>query len=402
MASVEAYQTKAGQRLYRVRYRDEKNRPQKINGVRTKREADRIKTEMESQRYRGQMIDLSGAKTTVAELHPAWWHTKIATKPSWRARMAGAWRVHVEPEWGDRQIGSIKPSHVQAWVSELSESQSPSSVRTIVGVLQGILDIATKDRKIASNPAREVALPRSIGTEKKFLTAAQVARLAHEVSHHSEIVWTLAFTGLRWGELAALRPIDVDTAAHRIAVTRSASKRDASFDFVVPKTWERREVAVPASVMDRLLPVIEAAASPTTLIWARPDGTPLRPPTTTHWLIKAIWRLAKPLEDESGDLVRDEHGDLIPTTDFPIISAHDLRHTAASLMISSGASIKAVQRQLGHKSAAMTLDTYGHLYPDDLDALAKSMDGIARTTGIAGSTRAIVVPSEGSGATDET
>ena len=53
---------------------------------------------------------------------------------------------------------------------------------------------------------------------------------------------------------------------------------------------------------------------------------------------------------------------------------HDLRHTAASLMISSGASIKAVQRQLGHASAAMTLDLYGHLYDDDLEALADALD----------------------------
>lgn len=393
MASVESYATKAGQRLYRVRYRDERNRPQKINGVRTKREADRLKTEMESQRYQGQMIDLKGAKTTVAELHPAWWHTKIATKPSWRARMEGAWRVHVKPEWGSRQIGSIKPSHVQAWVTELDQSQSAKSIATIVGVLQGVLDTAVKDRKIASNPAREVSIPRATPTEKKFLTAAQVAELASEVSRHSAIVWTLAYTGLRWGELVALRPQDVDVNRARIAITRSASKRDSSFDFVTPKTWERREVAVPAAIMDRLTPVVESAPTSTSLLWSRPDGSPLRPPTTTHWLIKAVHRLAKPLVDDDGNFLRDEHGALIPTADFPIISAHDLRHTAASLMISSGASIKAVQRQLGHKSAAMTLDTYGHLYPDDLDGLAKAMDGLAR---------AIVVPSEGSGATDET
>jgi len=53
---------------------------------------------------------------------------------------------------------------------------------------------------------------------------------------------------------------------------------------------------------------------------------------------------------------------------------HDLRGTAASLMISSGANIKAVQRQLGHASAAMTLDLYGHLYEDDLDTLSDALD----------------------------
>ncbi len=56
------------------------------------------------------------------------------------------------------------------------------------------------------------------------------------------------------------------------------------------------------------------------------------------------------------------------------VRIHDLRGTAASLMISSGANIKAVQRQLGHASAAMTLDLYGHLYEDDLDALSEALD----------------------------
>ena len=58
----------------------------------------------------------------------------------------------------------------------------------------------------------------------------------------------------------------------------------------------------------------------------------------------------------------------------PALTPHDLRHTAASLMIASGASIKAVQRQLGHASATMTLDRYGHLYEDDLDAMAVALD----------------------------
>lgn len=58
----------------------------------------------------------------------------------------------------------------------------------------------------------------------------------------------------------------------------------------------------------------------------------------------------------------------------PGLRMHDLRHTAASLMISSGASIKAIQRQLEHASAAMTLDLYGHLYDDDLEALADALD----------------------------
>jgi integrase len=56
------------------------------------------------------------------------------------------------------------------------------------------------------------------------------------------------------------------------------------------------------------------------------------------------------------------------------LTPHDLRHTAASLAVSSGANVRAVQRMLGHKSAAMTLDVYSGLFDDDLDALAERMD----------------------------
>ena len=59
---------------------------------------------------------------------------------------------------------------------------------------------------------------------------------------------------------------------------------------------------------------------------------------------------------------------------FPRVTVHELRHTAASLMITSGANVKMVQAQLGHKSATMTLDQYGHLFPDDLDDVANKMD----------------------------
>lgn len=70
-----------------------------------------------------------------------------------------------------------------------------------------------------------------------------------------------------------------------------------------------------------------------------------------------------------------------PTTNWPRPTMHDLRHTAASLAISAGANVKAVQMMLGHKSAALTLDTYADLFPDDL-AVADALDTAVRALGI--------------------
>jgi integrase len=87
-------------------------------------------------------------------------------------------------------------------------------------------------------------------------------------------------------------------------------------------------------------------------------GVPLRPPTTIHWFGAAVKRC------QAAD------------DNFPRVTAHELRHTAASLMIASGANVKTVQSQLGHKTATMTLDQYGHLFPDDLDDVAVKMDDL--------------------------
>jgi integrase len=64
----------------------------------------------------------------------------------------------------------------------------------------------------------------------------------------------------------------------------------------------------------------------------------------------------------------------------PTLRVHDLRHTAASLMIASGAGVKVVQQQLGHRTATLTLDRYAHLFPSELDALSTALDGLRART----------------------
>jgi integrase len=101
-------------------------------------------------------------------------------------------------------------------------------------------------------------------------------------------------------------------------------------------------------------------------------------------------RWAGPLRERTflhGQLKPAAHRAGLPET----LRAHDLRHTAASLLIREGASVKAVQRSRGHKSAVMTLDRYGHLWPDELEDLAERLDR-ARAAAVAPSTRPIGGP----------
>ncbi|WP_253260097.1 tyrosine-type recombinase/integrase [Nocardia farcinica] len=215
-----------------------------------------------------------------------------------------------------------------------------------------ILDEAVEEKRIAANPAAKIDLPRRVPVDHVYLTHDQVAGLAAECSKGSAIVMLLAYSGLRWGEMAALRPRDVDLRRRRIHVVRSASTINARTVTTTPKTWELRSVAIPTEVTELLAPVVAAQRDPVGLLWSRPDGSPIRPPTTTHWFSKAVGRCI------AASVPVDEDGTPGPAT-FPRVSGHQLRHTAASLMIASGAHVKTIQRQLGHKSAAMTLDNYG-------------------------------------------
>ncbi|AXQ65154.1 integrase [Gordonia phage Schmidt] len=351
MATIEPYATSSGRR-YMVRYRQPNGTQTKKRGFPTKAAAQAFATSVEHDKLSGTYVAPAQGRATVAELAQSWLARQGHAKESWRTRQESLWRVHVAPVWGDRRVSTIERGEVRDWIGQLD--RAPSTIGDIHSTLVAILDVAVEDRRIPANPARGVKLPKREHVDHDYLTHDQVHQLAAEVSRHSEIVMLLAYSGLRWGEMAALRPRDCNLDRGRLHITRSASKVNSRSVIGSTKTWEQRTVAVPTQVADMLRPLV-AGRDRDALIWTRTDGTPLRPPTTTHWFTKAVHRLA----DQSPD--------------FPRVTAHELRHTAASLMIASGAHVKTVQRQLGHKTATMTLDLYGHLFDDDLEQIADRM-----------------------------
>lgn len=382
MATIESYllprKDKDGKALkpetrYMVRYRKPDRKQTMKRGFKTKRDAQEFANRVEVKKLSGDYVAPALGQITVSELGTEWLARQAHHKASWSARLESVWRVHVEPKWGHRRIADIRPSEVQSWVAQLK--LSASSVAHAHTVLAGILDDAVADRRLANNPARGVKMPRkTTTTPRNYLTAAQVHALADE-SKHPDIVLLLATTGLRWGEMAALRVRDIDLGRGRIRVERSASKVNAKTIIGTTKTHAARSVAVSPSVLKLMAPAM-VGKSPDELLWSRGDGQPLRPPTTTHWFGAAVKR-CQSAADKARAAEREAHPDRDPATPaFPRITVHELRHTAASLMIASGANVKTVQAQLGHKTATMTLDQYGHLFPDDLDDVADRMDDL--------------------------
>ncbi|MCT2189130.1 MULTISPECIES: site-specific integrase [Corynebacterium] len=352
MSSIKSYKTNKG-KAWRVQYRSPDGKSRTKRGFRTKNEAQAWADKNAASIHDQDWIDPNAGKVTINEMSRPWQANLTHLKPKTQHDMLAVWRNHVEPKWGRRKMASIKPSEVQAWVSSLD--RSASLVRQAHAVLAQILDLAVMDKAIRENPARGVKLPRKKAARKVYLTAEQLGQLVDECTRYKELVWLLGTVGLRWGEAAALRVRDVNVLRNRINVERNAVAVGSEVVIGTPKTHEVREVAVPASVMRMLIPVMEGKG-PDDLLWPRRDGMPMRPPTHGKWYYNALDRCMAKYED------------------FPRVTPHGLRHVAAGLMVSAGANVKVIQRELGHSSAAMTLDVYADLFDEDLEAVSSAVD----------------------------
>lgn len=357
MASIEAYTTARGRR-YRVRYRDPDRKQREKGGFERKLDAEEYLAAVRVQAARGEYVDPAAARVTVGELGASWLGRQTHLKPSSLRPVEIAWRRHVEPVWGDRSIGRVQHTDVEAWVAELSQSGlSATSVLRAHGVLAGILDDAVRDRRISTNPARGVNLPRKAPKRRAYLSAAQVELLARESGDHGLLVLFLAYTGLRWGEAIALRVGSLDLLRRRAQVSENAVRVGRELVVGTPKSHTSRSVPVPAFLVEHLARACEGRGRDA-LVFGN-GRTHLHPPNSRDgWFVAAVRRC------QAVDV------------DFPRVTLHDLRHTAASLAVSAGAHVKAVQRMLGHASAAMTLDTYADLFDDDLDAVSSALDDL--------------------------
>ncbi len=182
-----------------------------------------------------------------------------------------------------------------------------------------------------------------------FLATIEVSK----AGEYSTLVYVAAYTGLRWGELTALRVRDVNPTRRRLAVNQNAVRVGAEIFVGSPKTHELRSVPFPEFLDDPIAQLCEGKPRSGLLFGDGEEffGRPRSSEYSRSWFKSAL-----------------------VTAELERMTIHDLRHTAASLAISSGANVKAVQRMLGHASAAMTLDVYADLFDDDLDTVSASLN----------------------------
>ena len=352
MATIESYETSMGTRRYMVRYRTPQRTQTKRRGFKTKRDAQEFAATVEVEKMTGQYVAPSLGMITVSELAPAWLARKQSdVAPSNYRMLESAWRIHVQPVWGSTRLADVDLAAVESWIGVMRRKSGATTVIRAYGVLAGILDDAVKGRRLARNPARGAEnLPEKSSKRRVYLTIEDVARLAGESGQHRALVLTLAYCGIRWGEAVALRVSDVQFLRRRLSVHDNAVQLGVDHAEGLTKSRKERSVPVPQFVLDELS-VQCAKRSLDDLVFG--DGVHYlpRPKSVGGWFAGAVKR-AKVQK----------------------ITPHDLRHSCASIAISSGVNVLALSRMLGHTSAKVTLDTYSDLFDTDLDAVAESID----------------------------
>ena len=374
MPSIERRQ-RAGKPVWRAHYRT----PTGLQRNRTfnrKVDAERFLATIGAAKVAGTYVDPALARITVGEWAEIWLTAQAHLRATTRERYAGILREHIVPAWGAVRLANVSHAAVQAWVSELATPpRAPSTVRKIHRVLSLILDLAVRDGRLSRHVAEKINLPRPVRSEQRYLTMQQVEQLANECGYPSTfskhrpyaerdcetyrlVVLFLAYTGVRFGEMAALKVGRLDLPRRRAVIAESVTVvQGQGFVWSAPKTHTRREVPLPDFLAEQLAPLVEGRA-PDVLVF--PSVRSAGPIRATHFRRGHFDAAAKVIG-------------------LPGLHPHELRHTAASLAIASGADVKVVQQMLGHSSATMTLDTYGHLFDDRLDEVSRALDRARRT-----------------------
>ncbi|VXC38858.1 Site-specific integrase [Arthrobacter sp. 9AX] len=362
MATIEPYETTAGKR-YRVRYRKPDRTQTDKRGFKTKRDAELFLASVEVSKARGEFIDATAAKALIGPLGAEWLARQTHLKPSAYRPVESAWRNHVLPRWGQVAVADVRKTAVQQWVSEMTQGDAtatpprkPKGATLVIrayGVLAAVLDDAVSDRRTMSNPARGISLPRKVKKPHVYLSHEQVHTLA-AASKYPTLVLVLAYCGLRWGEATGLRVKHLDMLRRRFLIEENAVQVGSVIEVGTPKNHKKRTVPFPRFLGEQLARQCEGKGRED-LVFPGENG---------HHL-----RLARVHEDNMSWFAG-----AVKRSGVPRITPHDLRHSAASFAVSAGANVKAVQKMLGHSSAAMTLDVYADLFDGDLDAVSDALD----------------------------
>ncbi|MCL4552527.1 MAG: site-specific integrase [Candidatus Marsarchaeota archaeon] len=303
---------------------------------------------------------------TISQLLTSW-HDDILrhqVAPSAASNYKAIADHHIIPALGRKKVASLLPGDIDRLISEKMDSGlSVSTVRRIRSVLAQALDQGVRWGSVTRNVASLTRPPKAARKEGRTLTPEQARHLLHTLKgHRNETLYALMLsTGLRRGEALGLRWDDFNAKEGTVSIRRQLTRENGSLSTKDTKTARsRRSINRPLRVVENLKAhkarqarerlELGPAWQDTGYIFTSSVGTPLDP--------RNLNREFKTVCQKAG------LGDWHP---------HELRHSAASLMLAQGVKIQVVSEVLGHSSIRMTADVYGHILAPDREAAAAAM-----------------------------
>ncbi len=361
MARVRKHRSK-----WQVLYRDPATGRERSAGVYTRKgDATRQRRAVEYKLQAGEWIDPILQATVYAEWAKTWIGTKTHLKPKTLEGYESLFRSRILPRFGTARLRDIRAIEIEQWISGMhDEGLSPSRIHQAHSLMSSTFSAAVRSQMIQNNPAEGVSLPRRTRNPMLFLSPAEVKRLTDEIpQEHRTLIWTLAYTGIRAGEATALRRKRVNLLLRELVIAESATDVRGRKVFTSTKNHETRTVALPSFLCDIFNDYLTEAVPPEAeaLVFTSIVGSPI------NWsnFRTRIWKPA-----------------VLRANLNPGLRIHDLRHTAASILIAEGCQARVVQEHLGHKSITITMDRYGHLYPEDRSKVSDALDAaFARRAG---------------------
>ena len=318
-------------------------------------------------------------KLTVTQFLDRW--IEDSAKPTIRESTYENYRVmirlHIVPYLGGVLLSKLTPAHVQGMQSRiLNTGVSPRTCQ----LARKILHHAIEWGMVPRNVCDAVDAPRVPKRPMKTFTPEQAFRFLKEAEQDRlSAIYVLAISaGLRMGELLALQWQDIDFDAGTLSVQRGLVEVNGKQLILEPKTAKgRRLVDLPRFAVDALLEhrkrMVAEGHARIPWVFCTKSGELL---CKTHVRSRSYMRILKRANQKFTE--QAEKKGVIPEL-LPIIRFHDLRHTAATIMLSQGVHPKIVQERLGHSTISMTLDTYSHVLPTMQKEAAEKLDRLYRT-----------------------
>lgn len=345
---------------------------------RNRADAEAFKAGMEDDIRAGKYIDPRDSERTLANAYRAWIESRADVKGSTLAGYERVYASSIGPKWGDTPVGLIDADMIGRWIRELLDGTAPGTHKGPVKastaaqhliVLGAILQYAVDRRWIPANPARGIRIRQTPSTRVRYLTPEQIEAIADAAEHRvtrsgrlmglrqdATMIRTLAYTGIRDGELLALRVGDVHYRTRRIHITKTVTwTRDGKLTEGTPKNGRNRKVPIPRGLIPALHEQTDGRDSDDYLFVDRKGHRIL----LRVWL-SVVWH---PSVRAAG----------IPDMPGRRVTPHVLRHSYASMAIAAGCDPKTLQQVLGHSSAKVTLDTYAEMWPDRMDVVADAI-----------------------------